>query len=105
MTISDWIAIVGIAVVVVLAAIAAIRRHAKNDIDFQTDVIRHRSSNDEKVKRLAADYELLHAFKNSALPELFERYNKNIYNVLDRVEKDINRRLERIEKHMDGEVK
>ena len=105
MTVSDWIALGGLAVTVVLFCVAIVRAHGNKDREFQQKTGETHAAMDVKIKHLQDDYELLHKFKNVMLPDMFERSNGQFVNLLDRVEKDINRRLERIEKHLNGHLK
>lgn len=105
MGISDWIALAGLSLTVILAVVGIVRAHGKTDREFQSDTGKWQAGADEKFKHLLDDYETLHQWKNVMLPQSFERQNSNILNVVDRMEKDINRRLERIEKHLNGHLK
>lgn len=51
----------------------------------------------EKVKHLETDYGLLHLWKNSVLPQQFERQNENIINTVRQIEGDLTRRINRLD--------
>lgn len=56
----------------------------------------------EKVRKLELEYQTMHLWKNSILPQQMEQGYDNIYKLLERIERDVIRRLDRIEKKQDG---
>lgn len=53
-----------------------------------------------KVKRLEADYQLLHMWKNSIFPDVESRQSASIFSVVHRIEGELQRRIDRIERDM-----